>query len=388
MRPETEDLSSSIGENFFPIMAWGSTPGDLGVLQEMAECGLNVAGFVAPEHLDVVEQAGLRAFVMDSRASGYDFQNIDASSTSRNIASLVEEVGAHPALLGYFLKDEPNAREFPGLAIVSRLFLQGTPQRIPYINLYPNYASQGQLGTESYWKYIEDYVTIVNPPIISYDHYALMENEPLREGYFDNLEVIRRASIKYNRPFWNVVLSTAHFNYREPSSADIRFQVFTTLAYGGKSISYFTYFAPWSSNCRMAPIDQFRHRTPTWDYLRNANLMVKMLAPTMLELTSTGVYHTGDVPKGCISLPGNTLVRAVHGNGSFVVGEFVHSDGSSYLMLVNKDFQRSANFRVELNDPNSRVRRVSSYTGRLEELVDEGDWLAPGQGVLLCVVSK
>jgi len=137
----------------------------------------------------------------------------------------------------------------------------------------------------------------------------------------------------------------------------------------------------------MAPVDQFGHHTLTWYHLQYVNAMVGMLAPTLLKLTSTGVYHVRNVPKGCLALPGNTLVRAVPGNGDFVVGEFVHSDGSSYIMLVNKDFQRSTSFRVELNDKNNHVQRVSSYTGRLEELVDEGDWLAPGQGVLLRVVS-
>jgi len=371
-----------------PIMGWGSAPGDIGVLKEMAECGLNVAGFVAPEHLDLVEEAGLKAFVMDRRASGYDFRNVDPDMARQNADSLVEEVGSHPALMGYYLKDEPSAEEFPGLALVTENFLENDARNIPYINLYPNYANQQQLGTENYWDHIEGYITTVNPPIISYDHYALMEREPLREGYFANLEIIRWASIKYKRHFWNVVLTTAHFGYREPSEADIRFQAFTTLAYGGKGISYFTYFAPPSGNCRMSLLNHFGRRTLTWSYLQRVNSMVRMLAPTIMQLDSLGVYHVGNIPAGCSQLPGNTLVRALHGNGDFVIGEFIHSDGSNYIMVVNKDFDYSANFRLTLNNPGSSLQRVSSFSGRLEELVDDGDWLAPGQGVLLCVVQK
>jgi hypothetical protein len=354
----------------------------------MAECGLNVAGFVAPNDLDLVANAGLRAFVMDTRASGYDFRSIDPDTVGANVASLVKDVGDHPALMGYYIKDEPHINEFSGLAVVTEAFMGISPQKIPYINLYPNYASQNQLGTEGYWEYVETYINTVNPPLISYDHYAMMEDEPLRDGYYTNLEAMRWASIKYRRPFWNVVLSTAHFSYRELSPADVRFQVFTTLAYGGKGISYFTYFSPRFGNCRMAPIDQFGNRTPTWSYLQSINMIIQMLAPTLMELNSTGVYHIGDVPKGCLKLPGNTMTRAVYGNGNFIVGEFIHSDGSNYIMVVNKDFKNSANFRLELNDPNSHIRRVSSYTGHPEELVDEGDWLAPGQGVLLQVTPK
>ena len=379
-------MKSAVDEDFFPILAWGGAPGDLDTLRNMAECGITVAGFVAPEHLDLVEQAGLKAFVRDARASGHDFRNLDIDKVSANVVSLTQEVGSHPAVFGYYVRDEPSADMFPGLAAVSKAFLIATPGKVPYINLFPNYTSQRQLGTETYEEHVEMYVTSVDPPIISYDHYALMEYEPLRKGYFANLETIRRASLKYKRPFWNIVLSNAHFRYREPSAADIRFQVFTTLAYGGKGISYFTYFAPDAGNYRMAPIDQFGNRTPAWYYLQNVNLVVQKLAPTLLKLTSTGVYHVGDVPEGCMALPGNTLVSVVHGSADFLVGEFIHSDGFKYVMLVNRDFHNSTNFRLELNDPGARLQRVSPYTGQLYNLAGENDWLAPGQGVLLRVM--
>ena len=44
-----------------------------------------------------------------------------------------------------------------------------------------------------------------------------------------------------NRPAENIVLSVAHFSYREPNAADLRFEAYTTLAYGGRGLSYFTY---------------------------------------------------------------------------------------------------------------------------------------------------
>lgn len=378
---------SAFDEDFFPILAWGGAPGDQDILNDMAKCGITVAGFADPKDLDLMHKAGLKAFISDRRASGYDFRNVDPDKARANVSSLVKEFGSHPAVIGYYIKDEPNAEEFPGLAILSKAFLAESPDKIPYINLFPNYANQQQLGTAKYQEHIDKYVTIVDPPIISYDHYALMEYEPLRAGYFPNLEIMRQASLKYNRPFWNIVLSNAHFRYREPSAADIRFQVFTTLAYGGKGISYFTYFAPHSGNYRMAPIDQFGNKTSTWYYLQNVNLMVQKLAPTILKLKSTGVYHTGDVPEGCNKLPGDTLVKAVHGSTDFVIGEFIHLDGSKYIMLVNKDFKNSTNFRLELNSPDSRLQRVSPYTGQLHDLVGENDWLSPGQGVLLRVLK-
>ena len=62
-------------------------------------------------------------------------------------------------------------------------------------------------------------------------------------------------------------LTVAHFNYLEVTPADVRYQVFTTLAYGGRGIACFTCYAP----------------------------QVGKLAPTPLQLTSDAVYHFGAV---------------------------------------------------------------------------------------------
>lgn len=63
-----------------------------------------------------------------------------------------------------------------------------------------------------------------------------------RPEYFENLEIIRRQALRVGVPFWNVILATPHFSYRDPSPADMRWQAYTTLAYGGKGLAYFTYW--------------------------------------------------------------------------------------------------------------------------------------------------
>ncbi len=47
----------------FAILPWGHTPGDADSLREIRDCGFNLAGFVAPEHLDAVAAAGLKCIV-------------------------------------------------------------------------------------------------------------------------------------------------------------------------------------------------------------------------------------------------------------------------------------------------------------------------------------
>jgi hypothetical protein len=367
---------------FFPLMAWNSAPSDAATFQKMRECGLTVAGFVSPKELDLCHAAGLQAIVSDPRVSNYDWRNVDESAARKNIASLVAEVGKHPAVYGYYLRDEPGAELFAGLGKVSSLVRELAPGKWPYINLYPNYANAQQLGTASYDEHLEKFIATCKPTQLSYDHYALMDDGSLRPGYWQNLEAMRAAGKRHDLAFWNIVLTVAHFNYREPTAADLRFQVYSTLAYGGRGIAYFTYFAPQVGNYRAAPIDQFGNATPTWHHLQNVNLQVGKLAPTLLQLTSDEVYHFGTLPEGCHAAGEKSLVQAVN-HSDLMCGDFTHADGSRYVLIVNKDLLKSRYCAPQFRSAPKRVQMLSPYTGRLTDFAGEQQWLAAGQGVLL-----
>jgi hypothetical protein len=368
--------------NFFPIMPWNWMPNDPAVLQRVKDCGFTVAGFVAPGTLDACHAVGLKAIVSDPRTSGYDWANVDEKAAREKVATLVAEVGRHPAVFGYYLRDEPPASWFPGLNKVATAVRELAPDAWPYINLFPDYASAGQLGTTDYAEYLERFITTCRPRIVSYDNYSIMDDGSLRPNYWTNLEAVRAACRRHGVVFWNIVLSVAHFNYREPSAADLRFQAYTTLAYGGRGLSYFTYIAPSVGNYRNAPVDQFGNLTPTWHHLQNVNLQVQKLGPTLLQLTSDEVYHFGDVPAGCRGPSTNSLVTAMPGD-TFAVGDFTHDDGSRWVLAVNKDFAKSRVCSPQFRTSPKRLLHVSPYTGALIPMGGEHVWLAPGQGALL-----
>ena len=367
---------------FFPLMAWNWAPSDAATFKKMRECGLTVTGFVSPKDLDLCHAAGLKAIVSDPRVSSYDWRNVDENAARRNVGSLVAEVGKHAAVYGYYLRDEPGADFFPGLAKVSAMIRELAPDKWPYINLFPNYANAQQLGTATYEEHVEKFIQTCKPTQLSYDHYALMDDGSLRNGYWANLEAIRSAARRHGLPFWNIVLAVAHFNYREASAADLRFQVYSTLAYGGRGIAYFTYFAPQVGNYRAAPIDQFGNPTPTWGYLQNVNLQVGKLAPTLVKLVSDEVYHFGNPPEGCRAPSEQSLVKAIN-HPDQMCGDFTHTDGSHYVLIVNKNFVKSHYCAPEFRSVPKRVRMVSPYTGQLIDFDGEHRWLAAGQGVLL-----
>jgi hypothetical protein len=296
-------------------------------------------------------------------------------------------------VLGYYLIDEPHASLMPGLGRVSKLLREEAPGKWPYVNLFPYRVSKERMGAPDYDTYVKMLVDIIGQPFLSYDNYSLVNGEML-DYFYNNLEMVRRNSLATRTPFWNCILANAHFNYMEPSDATFHLQVYATLAYGGRGIQYFTYYSPHNGNYRLGAIDQFGHKTATWDALRRINLEIHALAPTILKLTSTGVFHYPDVPEFSQPLSQSKLVRTVTMNqrlvrnpvaGRFLIGEFTDAQGRPYLMIVNKDLKNSFQFAIELREAGRKLIRVCNYSGQEEEFGREMDWLAPGAGILFRV---
>lgn len=362
----------------FAILPWGSTPGTPEALQGVFDCGFNLAGFVDAQSLDAVQAAGLKAIVF-----GADVRGVTEADTAKAADDLAARVGKHPAAFGYYLVDEPSAGLYPALGRWVQALRRADPDRLAYINLFPNYASPPQMGAPDYETYLEEYVRQVKPAFISYDHYALMNDGTLRGGYYENLESVRRVALRHGLPFWNIVLSNAHFRYAEPTPAGLRMQAYTTLAYGARGISYFTYFTPHTGNYRLGPVDQFGQRTPTWDMLRSVNMQIHCLAAHLVKLKSTGVFHHSDVPAGCSGLDSSRFVSTL-GEGDYLVGEFEGTGGAVWAMVVNKSLTQSYPLEIGFKQKGA-VQQVNPYTGALHPLGGEGVWLAPGQGTLLTV---
>lgn len=378
----------------FPVMAWGASPGDAEQLRGMREAGLNVSGFCRVQDLNTVRDAGLACFVTDRRANGYNWTSLPPEAEiRRNLEALRTDIGGNAAVLGFYLRDEPGVDLMPGMGQVAALLRQVMPGKLPYVNLFPYRVSPATLGTTDYDSYVRMLVKTIGQPFLSYDNYSLVSGEML-DYFFTNLEIVRRLGLELQVPFWNCILANAHFNYMEPSDATFNIQVYSTLAYGGRGIQYFTYFTPQIGNYRLGAVDQFGNRTPTWDMLRRINNQIHALAPTMVKLHSTGVYHYPDPPDQGQGLAASRLVRSVDmtqryvrppAGARYLVGEFEDQQGRPYFMLVNKSLAHSFRFDVRLKREGAKLLRISPYSGREEPFGREMDWLAPGAGVLFRV---
>src|SRR5437016_6898285 len=216
------------------ISFWcGPPPGEttLARYREIAGAGFNAVlppcgGPITPELnrriLELCAQTGLKAVVSDPRLEPGEPEP-GSSELGAALDGVVADYAKSPALLGYFLQDEPSAGQFSRLAALERGLRERDPKQLAYVNLFPNYASARQLGTATYSAYVRQFLETVRPRFFSFDYYALLK-EGERPGYFENLEVIRRESLRSGVPFAAVVLSTPHGPYRDRSEADLRWE--------------------------------------------------------------------------------------------------------------------------------------------------------------------
>ena len=375
----------------FALMAWDQSPSDPHQLDLMRQAGLNISGFCSPGDLDAVQAAKMSCFVADDRVNGFDWTQMpDKKELRKNVDAVVAEVSNHPAALGFLLRDEPPAGMMPGLDEVASMLQHAMPGAWPYVNLLPNYATAAQLGAPTYEAYVEKFVREVHPLLLSYDNYSLF-NGRMMGRFYANLAVIRSASQKAAIPFWNVILANSHFSYMEPTDATLRLQAYSTIAYGGRGIEYFTYFSPKVGNFRLAPVDQFGHRTATWYKLRLLNNQIRELAPWLIKLHSTGVYHSAPLPEGAEPIAKSPLVKQVRATNfqsppvppEYLIGEFRDDEGHPFLMIVNKSLEYSIRYAIDLRDDNQHLVLISPYTGQPVAFTGEMNWLAPGAGALL-----
>jgi hypothetical protein len=357
----------------------------------MKEAGLNTAGFCRADDAGKVRDAGLSCFLSDRRVGGYDWSHVPSDGELRkSLTDVVNQIGNNPAVIGFYLRDEPHASLMPGMGRVSKILKELAPDKWPYVNLFPYRVTPERMGTSDYDTYVKMLVNTIGQPFLSYDNYSLVNGEML-DSFYNNLDVVRRVSQETGTPFWNCILANSHFNYMEPSDATFNLQVYATLAYGGRGIQYFTYYSPHNGNYRLGAVDQFGNKTATYDALKRINLQIHALAPTMLKLRSTGVYHYPDVPEYGKPLSQSKLIRSVAMTqryvrppvqGRFLIGEFQDEQGRPYFMIVNKDLNNSFQFAIDLRQDGHKLIRICNYSGREEEFGREMDWLAPGAGIL------
>lgn len=299
--------------------------------------------------LDLCRTLNMRAVVYDPRMP----RSLATPGARAAIDAIVEAYQRHPALMAYFITDEPSAAEFAGLGDVAAYLKVKDPHHPAYVNLFPTYAAPGaQLGTETYEQYVDQFVKVVDPFVISYDHYPFLNGYD-RPDYFANFVIIRNGSIASGRPFWNIAQLVKHLDYRALTEPELRFQAMQTLAFGGRGLLWYIYHpGPPNPTVGEAIIDRDGKPTQHYGWIKSINADARAIGDELIACESWGTFHTGE-PVQFAAPPKTPL--AIEGPGRFTTGVFHGSARRTLAVVTNRDYRRPARAFVRVEPAGAAV---------------------------------
>lgn len=247
---------------------------------------------------------------------------------------------------GYVIQDEPSGTMLKDLQKEISKLKRIDNTHCFYINLFPYWSDW--ILTRTHTKTYEEYINIASSTDcqqISFDHYPVT-HKGIRSNWYYNLEMIRKESLRANKPFWGFILSVPHYEYPQPTLASLRLQAYVNLAYGAQALQYFTYWTPKPDkeyDYHNGPISNSGEKTKTYNLVQKMNKELRPIADLFYKATVTSVNHLSSIPTGTTELkrvPKNVYSIKVIGKKGAVVSQF-KKNGQLYLAIVNKDHLKS-----------------------------------------------
>ncbi|HOX40492.1 MAG TPA: sialidase family protein [Candidatus Brocadiia bacterium] len=330
-------------------------------------------------------------------------------------------LAGHKAVWGWFVQDEPKEEEFPRLARDVQRCHDADPGHPAYVNMLPIIN-------------LDAYISTVKPRVLSYDYYQWWAGSGSGSGFYcRRLEVYREAALKAGIPlicwvegnadgivpWWEVVVPTPQLKeekskYLPDNAQKLRQSVFVALAYGVKGIQWFVDELMFERK----PDGQII-LTRSGEDVKAINADLRVLGPTLVQLSSVGVFHTEPLPQLSVPVPERLgrvkdfleprrVARSVPVQippGMMLEGEcltlglFDDERGCRYAMIVNRDIKQVHQATLSLG-PDAGIESVAFLdTARKEwatpQLKDSPGGvrafvvdLRPGDGVLLDLSAK
>lgn len=372
------------------------------------------------KELDILQKQGVKAFIFDSELLVPEVLNDPAKLTKLN--ELIDTVKGHPALEGYHLTDEPSAMTFEKWAKLSEYIKKRDPKSLCYINLFPTYANQQQLGVfldkpldynpgvpttvegldfqsdtvKNYAEHLDKYFEIVKPELLSYDHYNFFKNGNDGAQYYLNLEMISKWAYKHNIPFMNIVQDcTIEQSWRLITKDELRLLAYSTIGYGGKAISWFLMWGPPEvGGLYQAPswggeFDE-KYRQPQADWTAEVNKELTILGPELMKLTFTGAKHCAPLPIGTVSFSKDD--KATIDSGNFFIGYFKDNKKANVFMVVNRNYKENSTATIKLSYGKKSLYEFSQQSNKWIKFANTSNKtinveLRPGAGRLFKYIN-
>lgn len=288
------------------------------------------------------------------------------------IRAYLESIRQYRHVVGHYVWDEPLRKET--MEFVRELvdvMEEMDPQRIPYTVALPGVNSYGRNWENNcYEEYLEEYARIIDPPVVSLDHYPFKPGAPEPWDQLDSspmfldLAVLRRIALERKSPMWYYFQSQDDpwtGSYAKITPEQVRMQQYMALLHGAVGLQNY--------NVRPGALNMDGTKGPLYYTTKELNHNTHMLGKTFMALTSVAVFHSPEVLKDSEHfaryrrpLSESQILADDALPFRCSAGEFEDSQGNRYLFIQNRDYREARKFPLKLKAP-FRVYEVSRDDG-------------------------
>jgi hypothetical protein len=334
------------------------------------------------ERLEEAKKNGLRVVL------GHELINptsLKDPAKFKKLDNLIEKVKKYRNLEGYFITDEPTENKLDNYVELVSYLRKKDPSKLMYFNMPPTFALKEQSGISleqltrrnikyprhlhrvgennkvvmSYLSYLKKFLNVINPDVISYDHYPFFGSANSTE-YFLNLALISQAAKESRKPFLNIIQASRYLKvWRLPTVKEMRFQIYTTLAYGGKGISYFIYWG----NAEQEALYRDGKSSPLANNMATINLELQKIGSTLMSLDFQGVYHAAPLPYGGQGIPQKSPVKILS-ESDILISLFGKGKKNNVFLIANRSYIEKQNVQLGLEIDGGLIQELNRKTGK------------------------
>ena len=325
--------------------------------------------------------------------ANYAYDDVMAiiESNAASIKMRYDRFAEFDSFAGINAMDEPSAEYYAALAAGIDWWRENYPEHEFYSNLFSSYAEKSQLfGSKesgTYRKYVEDYVSTVNPDYLSYDFYALRRSGfsgIIHPNWLCDLELYATLGKQNNIPFYLYFLTTKHLIMAEINYyREVAWQCYSAMAYGVRGLqtfSYWSYFIPDqnTNNLGTGLVDAEGKPMPCYYAVQEVFSEIRAFEDlymsfdweeTMsLGLTGSGTYY------GLVNRPEKLKgLKGAEATKDALVGQFKDKNGNLAYMVMNyaSPFLNEDN-KVTLDIENASHVLVCKKGKKIVEKLDNG----------------
>lgn len=383
---EVVDKKFNFDDNILLSIFWPPTPNYINDEQYklIADAGINwVLGageetLATPEiqkkMLELCAKYNIGMTVSDG-----NFGNNLLGKSESEIAELVNNYKNVPGAYGFYILDEPvNANVYVDAYIALK---KANPNAYMHLNFLPlhYYGS-----SEKYYAQMNDWCKLCAASGYDVD-YLIFDNYPFplsgemnRQGFLENLRVCHDVGLDNNVKTGTYIQTICQeVGFRRPSASEIRYEMYLSLAFGYKQLSFFTWFTPVnrSEPFKDGIISADGVPNEHYETVKTINHEILAIGDILVKCNAEEIYLNGktwgqpSIPKDFFVQPGDRK--------NYTVSYLRHTEtGANYLMVVNNNYNKAQTISLNFDSKIKSLSEVSRVDGSLKPLTMDGSKLS------------